>query len=56
MIPSTAVQMVDKLFRDFGNESRRLGGKIVIYSGNFRQILCVLKHASSSKIINFSLK
>ena len=55
-------EAVDRTFRDImkeidgNNENIPFGGKILVFGGDFRQILPVIKHGSRVDIVNASIK
>uniref|UniRef100_A0AAF5DM37 ATP-dependent DNA helicase n=1 Tax=Strongyloides stercoralis TaxID=6248 RepID=A0AAF5DM37_STRER len=56
MILGRVVEMVDELLKDLCNSKKPFGGKFVIFGGDFRQVLPVVKYATPAKIINSTLK
>lgn len=56
MASKLAFEAIDTFLRDLCNEKEPFGGKIIIISGDFRQILPVVKHGSRSKIIESCVK
>ena len=52
MSSKNVVKVVDKLFRELtGNMDAPFGGKCVVFSGDFRQTLAVLKRGNRSAVI-----
>ncbi|CAF4333618.1 unnamed protein product [Rotaria sp. Silwood2] len=56
MDPSYALNAVDILLRDIMNIDALFGGKIMIFGGDFRQVLPVIRFANRSDLIAASLK
>lgn len=55
MIEKTALSIIDRLLRDLCNKNVPFGGKILILSGDFRQIPPVVPHATMEQIIHHSV-
>ena len=51
MIPKAAVRIVDMLLRDLTGVERPFGGKLIVFGGDFRQVLPVIPHASAEQVI-----
>ena len=47
------LEAMDRTLRDINNVSMPLGGKILILSGDFRQTLSVIPHASAATVVDF---
>ena len=56
MSPSEAVDGADALLRDLTDDPRHFGGKVVLFAGDFRQVLPVMPHASREEIVSHSLR
>jgi len=57
MIHKYAVNMVDYTFQDIMDDKTKLfGGKLVVFGGDFRQTLPIIKHGSELDQINSSIK
>jgi hypothetical protein len=52
----SAFEAVGRLFKDLYNNNEPFGGKIVIVSGDFRQMLSVLRHGNRIQIIENCVK
>ena len=56
MVPKHALQAIDRMLRDICNSDLDFGGKCILLSGDFRQILPVVKRARPAEIIEVCLK
>jgi len=56
MIFSKAINMVDTMLQDLCNSNEPFGGKFVIFGGDFRQILPVIKFGRRREIIKSTIK
>jgi hypothetical protein len=53
MIPSAMVNLLDKLLRDISSDAQNyFGGKVVVFGGDFRQCLPVVKGYDKKKILS----
>ena len=55
MMHKFAFEAVDWTFRDITQIDKPFGGKILIFGGDFRQILPVIPHATHADIVSASL-
>ena len=51
MVPKHALEAIEKASRDIANNDSLFGGKVNLLSGDFRQILPVLRRARHAEII-----
>jgi len=51
-----AIEAVDRLFRDLMNTDVAFGGKVVVFSGDFRQCLPVIRMGNEASIVGASIK
>lgn len=60
MTPSNAITVIDRLFRDLSSDPNLkqlpFAGKVVLFSGDFRQTLPVVPHAGRTVIVENCLK
>ena len=56
MSPSEAVDGADALLQDLCEDARPFGGKVVVFAGDFRQVLPVMPHASREQVVSHSLR
>lgn len=57
MIPNSATDAISRLLQDLCNaKDVPFGGKVVLYGGDFRQVLPVLPHASKAAVVENCLK
>ncbi|XP_036147086.1 ATP-dependent DNA helicase PIF1-like [Monomorium pharaonis] len=56
MAPRYALEIMDRTLRDIMNNDFPFGGKIVLLSGDFRQLLPIKLRATRSEIVNLSIK
>ena len=55
MLHKKILENIDKKLRTLmGNENLLFGGKKVIFAGDFRQVLPIIKYASSVEVVNNS--
>jgi hypothetical protein len=50
------IEALDSGLRDITNNNNAFGGKIVVFAGDFRQTLPIVKHGSRAQIVNACLK
>jgi len=55
MRPKEAVEAADYLLRDLCDIDAPFGGKVVLFAGDFRQVLPVMPKASRSEVVAHSL-
>ena len=56
MAPKSAVHTFERLLRDIMRSDEPFGGKVVVFGGDFRQVLPVVKHGSRTTMIEESFK
>ena len=56
MLPKFALEAIDRMLRDICNCDLPFGGKIFLISGDFRQLLPVLRNGRPAEIIEMCLK
>ena len=56
MIPNHALHAIDILLRDIMQNNIPFGGKLVLFGGDFRQVLPVVARGSAAKILEMCLK
>ena len=56
MIPKKALEVVDQTLRDICYSNTPLGDKLIVWGGDFRQILPVLKHGYRNSIVEDTIK
>ena len=56
MIPKHALHAIDRSLRDICGNDLPFGGKVILFGGDFRQVLPVLKRAKPAQIIEQCLK
>lgn len=56
MIPGLALYCIDRLLRDITQLQEPFGGKIIVFGGDFRQVLPVVPHSGKVKTIEACLK
>ncbi|XP_039303427.1 uncharacterized protein LOC120357329 [Solenopsis invicta] len=54
--PRYALEIIDRTLRDIMNNALSFGGKIIVLSGDFRQLLPIKVHGTRSEIVNLSIK
>ena len=55
MINKRAIEVVDIMLQDINESNLPFGGKIIIFGGDFRQVLPVVSRATKEEVINASL-
>jgi len=50
------LECVDRTLRDLTSTDRPFGGKVVLFGGDFRQVLPVMRHAERAKIVSMTIK
>ncbi|KAL5563724.1 hypothetical protein UlMin_033471 [Ulmus minor] len=55
MINKRAIEVVDIMLQDINECNLPFGGKIIIFGGDFRQVLPVVPRATKEEVINASL-
>lgn len=56
MIPNHGLNAIDRLLRDIMGRDIPFGGKILLFGGDFRQVLPVVPHGTPTTIIEQSIK
>ena len=56
MVPKNALSVVDQLLKDIMSNNILYGGKIMLFGGDFRQVLPVVRHASRTAIVENTVK
>jgi hypothetical protein len=56
MTKRQAVEALDRTLQDITGCGSPFGGKIVVFGGNFRQVLPVVRHGTRSQIVNATLQ
>lgn len=56
MVPKDALSVVDRLLKDIMNNNLPYGGKIILFGGDFRQVLPVVRHANRTAIVENTVK
>ena len=56
MIPKHALNAIDRLLKDICNNNFSFGGKIILFGGDFRQILPVVKRGQPAEILESCIK
>ena len=56
MVPSSVLDVIDRLLKDIMQNQSDFGGKILILGGDFRQVLPVVPRGNRAAIVNASLK
>ena len=56
MAPRYALEIMDRLLQEIMQNNLPFGGKIVVFGGDFRQLLLVLQGGTRSETINISIK
>ena len=49
-----AIEMVDRNLRDIMDSTENFGGKVIVFGGDFRQVLPVVPHGTRTKTVNAS--
>ena len=55
MADRKVIKCIERTLRDIMGCDDIFGGKVVVFSGDFRQILPVVRHGSRADIVNTSL-
>ncbi|KAL5548831.1 hypothetical protein UlMin_004062 [Ulmus minor] len=55
MINKRAIEAVDIMLQDINESNLHFGGKIIVFGGDFRQVLLVVPRATKEEVINASL-
>ena len=56
MADKRAVECLDRLLREIMGVDAPFGGKVVVFSGDWRQLLPVVKKGSRAQVVNTTLK
>ena len=56
MVTKVALQVVDRLFKDLTGLDIPFGGKIIVFGGDFRQVLPVVRRGNRTTIVEASVK
>ncbi|XP_004210953.2 uncharacterized protein LOC101239365 [Hydra vulgaris] len=56
MIPKHALNAIDRLLKDVWNNNFAFGGKVILFGGDFRQILSVVKRGQPAEIVESCIK
>ncbi|XP_065645770.1 uncharacterized protein LOC136076223 [Hydra vulgaris] len=56
MIPKHALNAIDRLLKDVCNNNFPFGGKVILFGGDFRQILPVVKRGQPAEIVESCIK
>nr|XP_012563438.1 unnamed protein product [Hydra vulgaris] len=56
MIPKHALNAIDRLLKDVCNNNFPFGGKIILFGGDFRQILPVVKRGRPAEVVESCIK
>nr|XP_047124138.1 uncharacterized protein LOC124806895 [Hydra vulgaris] len=56
MIPKHALNAIDRLLKDVCNNNFPFGGKVILFGGDFRQILPVVKRGQPAEIVEACIK
>jgi hypothetical protein len=56
MIPKNAVNVLDTLLRDLTGIDAPFGGKLVVFGGDFRQVLPVVPHAPPEQVVGETIQ
>lgn len=56
MAPRYALEAIDRILRDIMNNNVPFGGKVIVFGGDFRQLLPVNIHGTRSETVNLSIK
>lgn len=51
MIPGNALQCINRLLKDITNTSRLFGGKVLVFGGDYRQVLPVISVRIQSHLL-----
>ena len=55
MINKQAIEALDLMLQDINDSNLPFGGKVMVFGGDFRQVLPVISKARKEEIINTSL-
>ena len=55
MINKQAIEALDRMLQDVNDSKSPFGGKVIVFSGDFRQVLPVIPKSKRDDIINTSL-
>ena len=56
MVPKKAIQIVDRLLQELMGNNLPFGGKIILFGGDFRQVLPAVRHGNRVSIAEASIK
>nr|XP_047140934.1 ATP-dependent DNA helicase pif1-like [Hydra vulgaris] len=56
MIPKHALNAIDRLLKDVCNNNFPFGGKVILFGGDFRQILPVVKRGQPAEVVEACIK
>ena len=56
MIPVHAFNAIDRMLRDICNNNLPFGGKIILFGGDFRQVLPIIRNGRPAEILEICLK
>lgn len=56
MVPKDALNVVDRLLKEICNNNLPYGGKIIVFGGDFRQVLPVVRHGQRTTIVESNVK
>ncbi|XP_055845576.1 uncharacterized protein LOC129915415 [Episyrphus balteatus] len=56
MVPKDALHVVDRLLREIFNKNDLFGGKTILFGGDFRQVLPVVRHGNRTSIVETNVK
>jgi len=56
MIPKHALNAIDRLLKDVCNNNFPFGGKVILFGGDFRQILPVVKRRQPAEVVESCIK
>nr|XP_047131763.1 uncharacterized protein LOC101240932 [Hydra vulgaris] len=56
MIPKHALNAIDRLLKDVCNNNFPFGGKVILFGGDFRQILPVVKRGRPAEVVESCIK
>ncbi|XP_065639509.1 uncharacterized protein LOC100203419 [Hydra vulgaris] len=56
MIPKHALNAIDRLLKDVCNNNFPFGGKVILFGGDFRQILPVVKRGQPAEVVEAGIK
>ena len=55
MVNKQAIEALNEILQDINNNNLLFGGKVIVFGGDFRQVIPVVPRAEKEKIINASL-